>query len=64
MTPERMIKLAAGLGAAKNQQAVAAALSFMHDEIELNSPAWGAVARGKAENAALLSNFFTNYPDY
>ncbi|TQV78917.1 nuclear transport factor 2 family protein [Exilibacterium tricleocarpae] len=64
MTPERMYQLAAGLGAAKNRQDVAAALTFMHDDIELTSPAWGAIARGKAENAALLTHFFANYPDY
>lgn len=64
MTPERMYELAAGLGAAKNRQDVAAALAFMHDDIELISPAWGATARGKEENAALLTHFFANYPDY
>ncbi len=64
MTPERMYELAAGLGAAKNRQDVAAALTFMHDQIQLTSPAWGMIARGKEENAALLTNFFANYPDY
>ncbi len=64
MTPERMYELAVGLGAAKNQQNVAAALTFMHDDIELTSPAWGVVVRGKEENAALLKHFFANYPDY
>jgi len=64
MTPERMYELAAGLGAAKNQQDVETALTFMHDDIELTSPAWGAIARGKQENAALLTHFFANYPDY
>ncbi len=64
MTPERMYELAAGLGAAKNRQDVAAALTFMHDDIELTSPAWGAVARGKEHNAALLTHFFASYPDY
>lgn len=64
MTPERMYDLAAGLGAAKNRQDVAAALTFMHEDIELTSPAWGAIARGKAENATLLAHFFANYPDY
>ena len=64
MTPERMYELAAGLGIAKNRQDVAAALAFMHQDIELTSPAWGAVARGKEENAAILTHFFANYPDY
>ncbi len=64
MTPERMYELAYELGVAKNRQDVAAALAFMHDDIELSSPAWGAIARGKEENAALLTHFFANYPDY
>ena len=64
MTPERMFELAYELGVAKNRQDVAAALTFMHDDIELTSPTWGAIARGKEENAALLAHFFANYPDY
>ena len=64
MNPERMYELATGLGAAKNRQDVAAALTFMHDRFELTSPAWGAVARGKEENAVLLAQFFAAYPDY
>jgi len=64
MTPDRMYALAAGLGEAKNRQDVTAALTFMHDDMELTSPAWGAVARGKAQNAALLTHFFASYPDY
>ena len=40
MTPERMLELATGLGAAKNRQDVSAALAFMNDDIELTSPAW------------------------
>lgn len=64
MTPERMYQLALGLGAAKNRQDVDTALTFMHDDMELTSPAWGVTARGKEENAALLAQFFANYPDY
>lgn len=64
MIPERMVELATQLGVAKNRQDVAAALTFMHDEIELHSPAWGAIARGRQENADLLTHFFRNYPDY
>lgn len=64
MTPERMYDLAARLGAAKNRQDVTAALTLMHEEMELYSPAWGAVARGRSENAEILTHFFRNYPDY
>ena len=64
ISPERMYELAYGLGQAKNRQDVEAALTFMHDDIVLTSPAWGAEAHGKEENAALLTFFFNNYPDY
>lgn len=59
-----MYALAAGLGEAKNRQNVEDALRFMHDDIVLFSPAWGVVARGKAENCEVLTHFFHNYPDY
>jgi len=64
MTPHDMYALAAGLGEAKNRQNVPDALSFMHDDIVLHSPAWGTVARGKAVNRAVLDRFFQGYPDY
>jgi predicted ester cyclase len=64
MRTERMFELAAGLGEAKGRQDVAGALRFMHDDIVLSSPAWGLVARGKAENAAVLGHFFHDFPDY
>lgn len=64
MLLQDMFALAAGLGEAKNRQDVEAALRFMHDDIVLHSPAWGTVARGKAENRAVLTHFFRDYPDY
>ena len=64
MTPDRMFKLALDLGEAKNRQNVGDALRFMHQDIVLESPAWGVVARGKAENAEVLESFFRDYPDY
>lgn len=64
MTPEDMHALAAGLGEAKNRQNVDDALRFMHDDMVLHSPAWGLVARGKAENREVLAHFFRDYPDY
>lgn len=64
MTPEQMYRLAADLGEAKNRQNVEDALTFMHDDIILESPAWGLVARGKQENRDVLTSFFIDYPDY
>lgn len=64
LSAEQMFELAQGLGAAKNRQDVGAALTFMHEDVVLTSPAWGAIARGKQENAAMLTHFFKNYPDY
>lgn len=64
MQLEDMYALAVGLGEAKNQQNVEDALKFLHDDFVLHSPAWGTVARGKQENRAVLTRFFTNYPDY
>lgn len=64
MTPEEMYALAAGLGEAKSRQNVEDALKFLHADMELYSPAWGAVARGIEENRQMLSHFFESYPDY
>lgn len=64
MQLQGMYGLAAGLGEAKNRQNVDDALRFMHEDIVLYSPAWGTVARGKAENREVLTQFFNDYPDY
>ena len=64
MKPEEMYQLAADLGEAKNRQNVEDALAFMHDDILLEAPSWGAIARGKEENRQVLSHLFFNYPDY
>jgi predicted ester cyclase len=64
MTPREMYALAAGLGEAKSRQSVEDALRFLHADMVLYSPAWGAVARGTEENRQLLSHFFDSYPDY
>jgi predicted ester cyclase len=64
MSPQDMYALAASLGEAKNRQNVGDALTFMHDDIVLESPAWGVVARGKQENNEVLTHFFNDYPDY
>lgn len=61
---EEKFRLAAGLGEAKGRQNVDDALGFMHDEMVLTSPAWGTVARGKAQNTETLRRFFRDFPDY
>ena len=64
MTPKEMYALASGLGEAKSRQNVEDALKFLHEDMELYSPAWGAVAQGIEENRELLTHFFDSYPDY
>ncbi len=64
MTPGEMYALAAGLGEAKSRQNVEEALKYLHPDIVLHSPAWGAVARGLEENRQMLAHFFDSYPDY
>ena len=64
MNIQRMHALALALGEAKNRQDVDTAVALMHDDMVLHSPAWGVVARGKADNAAVLRRFFHDYPDY
>jgi len=64
MTPQDMYALAAGLGEAKSRQNVEDALRFLHPDMVLYSPAWGAVARGIEENRQLLTHLFDSYPDY
>ncbi|MEM6583548.1 MAG: nuclear transport factor 2 family protein [Pseudomonadota bacterium] len=64
MEKHEMFELAAGLGEAKNRQNVEKALKFLHPEMVLYSPAWGAIARGLDENRQLLTHLFTSYPDY
>jgi predicted ester cyclase len=61
---EEKLQLAVGLGEAKGRQNIDDALGFMHDEVVLISPAWGTVARGKAQNAKVLRRFFRDFPDY
>lgn len=64
MTPGEMYALAVNLGEAKNRQNVEDALKFLHPEMVLYSPAWGAIAHGIEENRQILSHFFDSYPDY
>jgi predicted ester cyclase len=64
MNSERMFELAQALAIAKSRQDVPAALKLLHDDMLLESPAFGTTARGLAENDKTLTRFFTTFPDY
>lgn len=52
------------LAVAKSRQDVPAALKALHEEMLLETPAFGTSARGLAENARTLQQFFKSFPDY
>jgi predicted ester cyclase len=64
MDRRRMFELAQELAVAKSRQDVPAALKVLHDEMLLETPAFGTRARGLAENERTLKRFFKSFPDY
>jgi predicted ester cyclase len=64
MNGDRMFELAQALAVAKSRQDVPAALKLLHNDMLLESPAFGTMARGLAENEKVLTGFFTSFPDY
>jgi predicted ester cyclase len=64
MNSDRMFELAQALATAKSRQDVPAALEVLHDDMLLETPAFGTSARGLAENEKVLTRFFTSFPDY
>ncbi len=64
MDSQRMFALAQGLAEAKSRQDVAAALTFLHPEMVLETPAFGTRAQGLKENEQILARFFAGFPDY
>lgn len=60
----RMFELVSALAEAKGRQDVPAALAVCHDDMTLDSPPFGSVARGLAENERALIGFFALFPDY
>lgn len=64
MDGERMFELAQALAVAKSRQSVEAALELCHEDMLLETPAFGTVARGLAENERALVRFFKSFPDY
>ena len=55
MNSDRMFELAQALAVAKSRQDVPAALTVLHDDMLLETPAFGTSARGLAENAKVLT---------
>jgi predicted ester cyclase len=64
MKSDRMFELAHALAVAKSRQDVPAALKLLHEEMLLETPAFGTRARGRAENGLVLKKFFAAFPDY
>jgi predicted ester cyclase len=64
MTPDQMFALAQALAEAKSRQDLAAAMPLFHDDMVLETPAFGSRARGLVENEAALRRFFASFPDY
>lgn len=64
MKDNRMFELAQALAFAKSRQDVPTAVKLLHEEMLLESPAFGTMARGLAENEQALTRFFTSFPDY
>jgi predicted ester cyclase len=64
MNGDRMFELAQALAIAKSRQDVPAAMKLFHEDMRLETPAFGTVARGLAENEKVLTRFFTSFPDY
>lgn len=64
MDRDRMFGLAQALAAAKSRQDVPAAMKLFHEEMLLETPAFGTKVVGLAANAEVLTNFFKSFPDY
>jgi predicted ester cyclase len=64
MDRKRMFELAQQLAVAKSRQDVPAALRVLHEEMLLETPAFGTRARGLAENERTLQRFFKSFPDF
>jgi predicted ester cyclase len=64
MNDDRMFELAQALAVAKSRQDVSAAVKLLHEDMLLETPAFGTMARGRAENEKVLARFFASFPDY
>ena len=64
MGGDQMFELAQALAEAKSRQDLPAAMELLHQDMVLETPAFGTVARGLAENEQVLRGFFRSFPDY
>lgn len=64
MTGDRMFELAQALAVAKSRQDIPAALTLLHRDMTLDTPAFRTAVRGLAENEWALRLFFDAFPDY
>ncbi len=64
MNVTQQFELVKTLGEAKSRQDVRAAMKVQHENMLLETPAFGSTVRGKAANAAVLEHFFQSFPDY
>jgi len=64
MNDNRMYELAQQLAIAKSRQDVPAALKLLHEDMLLETPAFGTSARGLVANELVLKRFFLSFPDY
>lgn len=64
MNGDRMFGLAQALAGAKSRQDLSAAMRLFHQDMVLETPAFGTVARGLADNEKALTRFFASFPDY
>lgn len=64
MNSDRMFELAQALAEAKSRQDLPAAMKLFHEDMLLETPAFGTSVRGLAENEAVLRRFFASFPDY
>lgn len=64
MESRRMFELAQALAIAKSKQDLPAAMTLLHPEMVLETPAFGTTVRGRVENEKVLARFFSSFPDY
>jgi hypothetical protein len=64
MNGDRMFELAQALAVAKSRRDVPAAMTLLHPDMALDTPAFGTAVRGLAENEWVLRLFFDTFPDY
>src|SRR5258708_32334514 len=64
MNSDRMFALAQALAVAKSRQDVPAAMKLFHQTMLLETPAFGTVARARAENESAPARVSTSLPAY